>query len=112
MRFLKALLAAAAVGAIVLAFRDVENGRWLRPPLPGGGRGLGEEEEEGDEEEGGEEPVLGYDGMDRETLIEWLEDADLDAQTLRRIARYERANQAREVVLDTVEDLLDGLPAR
>lgn len=53
-----------------------------------------------------EEPVLGYDGMDRDTLIEWLRDSALDETTLLRIERYERAKENREPVLDAVGDLL------
>ena len=105
MRFWKVLLGAAAVGAIALAFRDFENRRWLGPAVPGGPGAL-----EGDEdEEGGEwveEPVLGYDGMDRDTLVDWLDDADLDETVLLRIRRYEEANEGREPVLDKVDDLL------
>ena len=110
MRILKVLLGAAAVGAIVLAFRDFQREGWLRPALPGGerwddgddtGRLPGEEDEAELEE-----PVLGYDGMDRDTLVAWLDDADLDEATLLRIRRYEHATQNREPVLDKVDDLL------
>ncbi len=108
MRSLKVLLGVAAVGAIALALRDFQNRRWLAPAVPGGllpgggDRALLEE----DEEELAEEPVLGYDGMDRDTLIEWLGDADLDEASLLRILRYEEANLNREPVLDAVGDLL------
>ncbi|HEX8695994.1 MAG TPA: hypothetical protein VF746_26500 [Longimicrobium sp.] len=108
MRFLKVLVGAAAVGAIALAFRDFANERWLQPALPGGG-----EWDEGGEDrllevdaEEMEEPVLGYDGMDRDTLVAWLDDADLDESTLLRIRRYEHATENREPVLDKVDDLL------
>ncbi len=100
-RLLKVMLGAAAVGVVAVAFRDTARGRWLRPALPG------------DDEDGdlliadGEEPVLGYDGMDRDTLLDWLADADLDRDTLLRIRAYETANQGREPVLDAVDDLLD-----
>jgi hypothetical protein len=101
-RLLKVMLGVAAVGVVAAAFRDSARGRWLRPALPGGG----------DDEGGlliadGEEPVLGYDGMDRDTLLDWLGDADLDRDTLLRIRAYESANLAREPVLDAVDDLLD-----
>jgi hypothetical protein len=95
MRFLKLLVGAVAVGAIAVAFRDMRAGRWLKPPLPG--------EEAAAERE---EPVLGYDGMDRDTLVDWLRDAALDEETLVRIRRYEVANQNREPVLAAVADLL------
>jgi hypothetical protein len=98
MRFLKLLVGALAVGAIAVAFRDLRTGRWLKPQLPG------EEEEEAAAER--EEPVLGYDGMDRDTLVDWLRDAALDEETLVRIRRYEAANQNREPVLAAVADLL------
>ena len=107
MNYLKVLLGAAAAGTIVLAFRDFEGGGWLHPALPGGGwaeRDLLLEED--DDEALAEEPVLGYDGMDRDTLIAWLDDADLDEATLLRIRRYETASQDREPVLDRIDDLL------
>jgi hypothetical protein len=53
-----------------------------------------------------EEPVLGYDGMDLQTVVEWLESADLDSATLRRIRAYEQRNRSRESVLDTLNDLI------
>ena len=108
MRVLKVLLGFAALGAIAVAFRDWERGEWLRPAVPGAGldddaldRLYGED---GEEEE--EEPVLGYDGMDRDTLVAWLDDANLDEETLLRIRRYEEATESREPVLDKVDDLL------
>jgi hypothetical protein len=52
------------------------------------------------------EPVLGYDGMDQETVIDWLERAGLDGETLRTVEIYERANRRREPVLETLQDLL------
>lgn len=107
MNTFKLLVGAAAAGAIALAFRDFESGGWLQPALPGGGwaaRDLLLEEDE--DEELLEEPVLGYDGMDRDTLVEWLDDADLDEAALLRIRRYEAATQDREPVLDKVDDLL------
>jgi hypothetical protein len=104
MRLLRVLVGAAAVGAIVVAFRDFGNRRWLQPALL-----LVEDDEEGweeDDEEWDEEPVLGYDGMDRDTLVAWLDDADLDETTLLRIRRYEESHDNREPVLDKVDDLL------
>jgi hypothetical protein len=92
MRLLKLLVGVIAAGAVVAAFRDLRGGGWLRPALPG--------------EPGEEEPVLGYDGMDRDTLIDWLGDAALDAETLGRIRRYETAHQNRESVLASIDDLL------
>jgi len=102
MNLLKTLLAAAAAGTIVLAFRDVENGRWLQPAIPGRG---GNADDLGLDEDD-EEPVLGYDGMDRDTLIDWLGDAALDEPTLRRVRRYELFHENRQPVLDAIEDLL------
>lgn len=98
MNLLKLLIGGAALGTILVAFRDFENRRWL---LPGQAvRPATESELET------EEPVLGYDGMDRDTLTDWLGSADLDRDTLRRVQRYERANLARGPVLGTIEDLL------
>lgn len=106
MSYLKVLLGAAAAGTIVLAFRDFEGGGWLQPALPGGRWAEGDLLLEEDDEEVEEEPVLGYDGMDRDTLIAWLDDADLDEATLLRTRRYEIATQDREPVLDRIDDLL------
>lgn len=100
-RLLKVLVGVAAVGVVAVAFRDSARGRWLRPALPG-------RDDDGDVLiADGEEPVLGYDGMDRDTLLDWLSDADLDRDTLLRIRAYETANLARDPVLDAVDDLLD-----
>ena len=106
MRALKVLIGAAAGAAIVLALRDYRQGGWLRPALGGAGRDVDGLLLEDDEEELLEEPVLGYDGMDRDTLVEWLDDADLDESTLLRIRRYEMETENREPVLDRVDDLL------
>ena len=107
MNYLKVLLGAAAAGTIVLAFRDFEGGGWLQPALPGAGLDYDDELlEEDDDEAPEEEPVLGYDGMDRDTLVAWLDDADLDESTLLAIRRYEVDHENREPVLDRVDDLL------
>ncbi|HEY7767944.1 hypothetical protein [Longimicrobium sp.] len=103
MRLLRILLGLAAVGVVVAAFRDSRRQRWLRPATSGF---------EGDDDDRlptaleTEEPVLGYDGMDRDTLVDWLSEAELDRATLLRIHAYESANMARGSVLDTVDDLL------
>ena len=101
-QILKLLVGVAAVGVVVAAFRDSSRQRWLRPALPGG-----DDDEGGEFSPGGQEPVLGYDGMDRDTLLEWLRDAELDRATLLRIQAYETANLARGPVLDTIDDMLD-----
>lgn len=93
----KALLAGAAVGVIVLAFRDFERGGWLMPAGFDGRIGAP------DDEDLEQEPVLGYDGMDQETLLDWLEGSDLDAETLMRARWYEQRNLAREPVLDALD---------
>ena len=95
MKTLKWLLAGIVVGVIGVAFRDMENREWLRPALPERAR-----------EPGVEEPVLGYDGMDQETVIDWLFTAQLDAESLDRINRYEEVNLGREPVLEVLEELL------
>jgi hypothetical protein len=99
-QILKLLVGVAAVGVVVAAFRDSGRQRWLRPALPGGG------DDEDVDLLGAQEPVLGYDGMDRDTLLDWLRDADLDHSTLLRIQAYESANLARSPVLDALEDML------
>jgi hypothetical protein len=101
-QILKLLVGVAAVGVVVAAFRDSSRQRWLRPAVPFGG-----DDEDGDFSLNGQEPVLGYDGMDRDTLLDWLRDADLDRSTLQRIQAYEGANLGRAPVLDAVEDMLD-----
>lgn len=100
-QILKLLVGVAAVGVVVAAFRDSSRQRWLRPALPGG-----DNDQDGYDTLGGQEPVLGYDGMDRDTLLDWLGEADLDRATLLRIQAYESANLARGPVLDAVEDML------
>lgn len=97
MSALKALLAGAAVGVILVAFRDSENRSWLSPA------GLADRLPAPDDEDLEQEPVLGYDGMDQETLIDWLDDSDLDAETLMRTRWYEQRHQAREPVLDALD---------
>jgi hypothetical protein len=52
------------------------------------------------------EPLLGYDGMDQETLIDWLSDSELDEDTIERILRYEEANRRRAPVLEALEGML------
>lgn len=95
MKTLKWLLAGVLIGVIVAAFRDFEQGEWLKPQLS-----------DGREPVGPEEPVLGYDGMDQETLVDWLADADLDADSLDRMLRYETVNLNRAPVIDLIEELL------
>jgi hypothetical protein len=122
----KFALGAAAVGVIAFAFRGALRGGSLEAALEGsdtsgrdlragaGRRGFVGDDEGWDVARGGigeyadadEEPVLGYDGMDRDSLIEWLRDASLDEGTLLHIERYERARENREPVLDAVGDLL------
>lgn len=108
MNVFKVVMGVAAAGVIALALRDFEEGAWLAPALPGG-RGIGDLLLDDDEEAGdewAEEPILGYDGMDRDTLVDWLDDADLDEATLLRTRRYEASNANREPVLDKIDDLL------
>jgi len=96
MNLFKLLLAGAATATIVLAFRDRDTGGWLPP---GGDPAPGYPEDE--------EPVLGYDGMDRDTVVDWLRSADLDPDTLARVHAYESAHQRRGLVLETVADLME-----
>lgn len=84
------------VGVVLVAFRDRERGGWLTPALPRNDA----------TEVDGEEPVLGYDGMDQETLLEWLDSAGLDRATLQRILAYERATRGRGQVLLAVSEML------
>jgi hypothetical protein len=102
--WIKLLLGAAAVGLIVYVVREAMGRRSAVAALSAGDDG--DEDGIGEYRNDDEEPTLGYDGMDRDTLVEWLQDANLDESTLLRIERYERANANREPVLDTVGDLL------
>jgi hypothetical protein len=92
MKILQLILAGALLGVIVAAFRDTENRVWL---LPG---------EDTTPEPTEEEPFLGYDGMDQETVLDWIEIADPDEFTIRKISRYERLNKRRQPVLDALEE--------
>jgi hypothetical protein len=105
MKLGRIMLGAVALGAIALAFRDFQGNRWLRPSLT-----PGEDELEADDDEtlAEEEPVLGYDGMDRDTVVDWLREASLDEATLLRMERYEKAHHNREPVLDAITDQLSG----
>jgi hypothetical protein len=95
MRLLKLLLAGAAVGVIVIAFRDFDQGKWIAPPLgvPG---------EDGDEAE----PILGYDGMDVDALLDWFDQTGPDSAMLQRMRDYEAAHLAREAVLGAIGERL------
>ena len=94
MNKLRWLIAGIAVGLIAVAYRDMERGEWITPPLP-------RRDTETDEEE----PVLGYDGMDQETLFDWIAESDLDDDTIDRILDYERVHGDREPVIDALERL-------
>ena len=93
MRLLKLLVAGAVVGVIVIAFRDAETGGWIAPPLPRRG------EEDTDETE----PILGYDGMDVDTLLGWFDEAAPEREVLERMRTYEAAHLAREAVLGAID---------
>ena len=95
MKKLKWLLAGVVIGVIAVAFRDLERGEWLAPQLSRRREPIGPEE-----------PVLGYDGMDQETVLDWLASANMDAAALERILLYEGANLNRAPVIDLLEDLL------
>jgi hypothetical protein len=96
MKTLKWILAGLIVGVVAVAFRDMNRGVWLSPALPRDA-----------EEPDGEEPVLGYDGMDQETLLDWIDSSDLDARIVEQMIRYEEANQGREPILEALSELLD-----
>ena len=89
------MLAGAAIGVVVIAFRDFERQIWLLPT-----RALD------DLDDLEEEPFLGYDGMDVDTLLDWLSDAGLDPSTLARMREYEAAHLGREVILSAIDDRL------
>lgn len=93
MKTLQWMLAGVAVGVIIIALRELR----YRSPESAGLESIAE----------GPEPVLGYDSMDQETILEWLPEADLDPDLLEEIGRYEEATRAREPVLALIDDLLD-----
>lgn len=98
-----ALVGAAAAFGLAAAWAYLTRGPALEPAARGGpraGRPAAPVHEE-------EEPILGYDGMDRDTLVAWIRDADLDEDTLIRIHEYEATNEGRERVLRTVSEMLD-----
>lgn len=98
MKLLKLLAVGAAVGVIVIAFRDQDDGRSLARALPGGGS-LDDEVDE-------TEPMLGYDGMDVGALLDWFDQAAPDPALLERIRAYEMTHLAREAVLGALDDRL------
>ena len=98
MNLLKLLVAGAAIGVIVIAFRDTDGGRWIAPPLRLGA--------EGEEDQDESEPVLGYDGMDVDGLIDWMDHSAPDRSTLERMRAYETAHLAREGVLTAISERL------
>jgi hypothetical protein len=95
MKTLQWILAGIVIGVVAVAFREFDLRRWLAPISP-----------TGTIPPDGREPVLGYDGMDQETLLEWLPEADLDADVLNDMIRYEEANLGREPVLEALEEML------
>ena len=95
MRLLKMLLAGAAVGVIVIAFRDFDQGRWIAPPLGPGGE---------DQDEA--EPILGYDGMDVDAILDWFDQTGPDRATLVRMRDYETHHLAREAVIEAIGERL------
>ncbi len=99
MNYLRPLLTGLASGT-VLGTLTVAVRRRMRQASTGPEEVGGALEEE-------REPILGYDGMDADSLIDWLEDAELDRATLRRVRDYERRHAGREDVLAAIEDLLD-----
>jgi hypothetical protein len=102
MNAFKFLAAGAALAVILTTFRD-QRGEWI---VPGGDllRNLGGTNGDGGADDA--EPVLGYDGMDDDTLQEWLADAGADRRTLLSMLRYEAANRGRQPVLAAIVDQL------
>jgi hypothetical protein len=98
MNALKLLAAGAALGIILTAFRDEEGEGWIVP-----GRDL-LRELGGDGND--REPILGYDGMDDDTIQDWLEGSDADRSTLLRMLTYEAGHRGRQPVLAAIVDQL------
>jgi hypothetical protein len=87
------------LGLVLSGLRDQDRGDWVSA-----GR-MGEDRDSDVDLE--EEPVLGYDGMDQETILDWIDGATLDDETIERMIRYESGNRRRGPVLDVLHDLLD-----
>lgn len=93
-RLLIGLATGTVMGTLTVAVR-----RWQREELGLDGRSVPHARPEE------EEPILGYDGMDAGTLIDWLERAGLDSERLRRVRSYEVRNRNRGDVLAVIDDL-------
>lgn len=57
----------------------------------------------------GREPILGYDGMDLDTVLGWIEDVDPEPNRLRALLAYERTHRDREAVVKECRDRLRRL---
>jgi hypothetical protein len=95
MRIPKLVVAGALLGATVGLLR-VYLRHLSEAPLQAGGTAILDEHE----------PVLGYDGMDVDTLLTWLADAGLDRETLSRMRDYEAQHLGREAVLAELDSRL------
>ncbi len=102
---LTGLASGTALGTLTVAVRRWQRAGRTEPAMPDGSRTgpVLTRRRTADERE----PVLGYDGMDAETLIDWLERTELDSATLREVRSYELRHQAREEVLAALDDLMD-----
>lgn len=59
------------------------------------------------------EPILGFDGMTVDDVLDWIRDADPDPALLRRILGYERGHRRRDPIIRECRDRLrrfDELP--
>lgn len=52
------------------------------------------------------EPVLGFDGMSVDDVLDWIRDADPEPAVIRRILGYERGNRARDPIIRECRDRL------
>jgi len=57
----------------------------------------------------GREPLLGFDGLDTDDLLEWIDEADPDPALLRSILDYEVNHRNREPVLEDCRRRLNRL---
>lgn len=59
----------------------------------------------------GAEPMLGYDGLATEDILDWIRDADPDLEQLRAIHDYEAAHRERAPVLRECQERIDRFEA-
>ncbi len=57
----------------------------------------------------GAEPILGYDGLETDDVLAWIDEADPEPHQLRRILQYERTHRDRTPIIDECSNRLREL---